>query len=77
MDLSLRRVVVHAPWQILDQIAERRLSRTGSADELEVWTYRTAGAHAIDNNTTVLADEALDGRSYHLGTSSCVRPGKG
>ena len=74
-DRLRNRIFIHAPWQVLDQLAHRKL-RPGTATEVEVYTYRHVGTVAT-GATTVLADEAEAVRDYPLGTTTCVRPGIG
>lgn len=75
MDKVGRRVVIHAPWQVLEQLAGHKL-RPGTAASVSVYTYRAIGSNA-SGTFTLLADVADSQREYVLGTRSCVRPGVG
>lgn len=73
-DAGGRRVFIHAPWVILDQMAGKRL-RPGAATDIQVYTYKSFGSRAT-GTFTELADIAYGRRDYVLGAKSCQTPGK-
>lgn len=74
LDLRGRRVLIHAPWSRLEQLAGESL-KGGVASEIAVYTYKAAGSQAT-GSFTVVADIAEARRNYVLGSPSCQRPGR-